>query len=158
MCGILGIASSQTIENLSIYLEGVKTMSHRGPDSSGKWHDSNSRVGFAHQRLSIIDLSEKGHQPMSDIDCLNTIIFNGEIYNFSDLYKKLSKKGYKFKSKTDTEVILAAYSEWGPFKNKKGLNLTNDALSFANFIEQKTFNQRMQNYLETGNSEIYFKN
>lgn len=113
MCGILGIASSQTIENLSIYLEGVKTMSHRGPDSSGKWHDSNSRVGFAHQRLSIIDLSEKGHQPMSDIDCLNTIIFNGEIYNFSDLYKKLSKKGYKFKSKTDTEVILAAYSEWG---------------------------------------------
>tara|TARA_B100001059_G_C17593742_1_gene456005 strand:+ start:116 stop:736 length:621 start_codon:yes stop_codon:yes gene_type:complete len=55
------------------------------------------------------------------------------------------------------EIQVAAYSEWGPFKNKKGLNLTNDALSFANFIEQKTFNQRMQNYLETGNSEIYFK-
>jgi len=113
MCGILGIASSQSIDNLSNYLDGVSSMSHRGPDSSGKWHDSNSRVGFAHQRLSIIDLSEKGHQPMSDIDCLNTIIFNGEIYNFTHLYKELSHKGYKFESKTDTEVILAAYSEWG---------------------------------------------
>ena len=55
------------------------------------------------------------------------------------------------------EIQVAAYSEWGPFKNKKGMNLTNDALSFANFLEQKTFNQRLQNYLETGNSELYFK-
>ncbi len=55
------------------------------------------------------------------------------------------------------EIRVTAYSEWGPFKNKIGANLTNDALSFANFIEQKTFNQRKKNYLDTGNSEIYFK-
>tara|TARA_E500000178_G_C16815932_1_gene659179 strand:+ start:168 stop:770 length:603 start_codon:yes stop_codon:yes gene_type:complete len=55
------------------------------------------------------------------------------------------------------EIRVTAYSEWGPFKNKIGANLTDDALSFANFIEQKTFNQRKKNYLDTGNSEIYFK-
>ena len=84
---------------------------HRGPDDSGVF--LSSRWSLGHNRLSIIDLSSTGHQPMLSADKKFAIIFNGEIYNFLEIKKELEALGYKFKSKTDTEVILYAYQEWG---------------------------------------------
>jgi asparagine synthase (glutamine-hydrolysing) len=89
------------------------TMSHRGPDDFGEWYSPDFRVGLAHRRLAIIDLSPLGHQPMHDVSGNLVIVFNGEIYNFSDLRKYLEENGHTFKSMSDTEVILAAYREWG---------------------------------------------
>lgn len=88
-------------------------MIHRGPDDAGEWWSSDGRVGLAHRRLSIIDLSPAGHQPMLDASGSLRIVFNGEIYNFVDLRDELVAKGYSFCSRSDTEVILAAYREWG---------------------------------------------
>ena len=91
---------------------GRDAMTHRGPDDAGEWWSDDGRVGLAHRRLSIIDLSAAGHQPMSDADGALHIVFNGEIYNFADLGDELAAKGYTFRSHSDTEVILAAYREW----------------------------------------------
>ena len=88
-------------------------MTHRGPDDSGEWWSTDGRVGLAHRRLSIIDLSTAGHQPMLDASGVLSIVFNGEIYNFADLRSELITKGYIFRSHSDTEVILAAYHVWG---------------------------------------------
>jgi asparagine synthase (glutamine-hydrolysing) len=88
-------------------------MSHRGPDDSGVWWDSVGRVGLAHRRLSVIDLSSAGHQPMSiDNDSL-CISYNGEIYNYLEHRRRLSGKGITFHSDTDTEVLLRLYQERG---------------------------------------------
>ena len=113
MCGILGFASHIVIKEREKYILGANLLNHRGPDDSGEWWSDEGHVGFAHKRLSIIDLSEKGRQPMTDTNGHFVIVFNGEIYNYLELFKKLSSKGYEFHSKTDTEVILAAYIEWG---------------------------------------------
>jgi asparagine synthase (glutamine-hydrolysing) len=83
---------------------------HRGPDGEGVWHNKNKNVAFGHVRLSIIDI-ENGAQPMTGT-CNNTICFNGEIYNYKELKNQLSTS-YSFKTKSDTEVILAAYEKWG---------------------------------------------
>ena len=113
MCGILGFASHQSIHQRNYLTNGISKLNHRGPDDSGEWWSNDFRIGFAHQRLSIIDLTQNGHQPMLDSDGKYAIVFNGEIYNYLDLFKQLSSKGYKFNSKSDTEVILSAYKEWG---------------------------------------------
>jgi len=86
---------------------------HRGPDDGGEWWSEDGRVGLAHRRLSIIDLSPAGHQPMHDATVALSIVFNGEIYNFAELRDELVTKGAVFRSHSDTEVILAAYREWG---------------------------------------------
>jgi asparagine synthase (glutamine-hydrolysing) len=88
-------------------------MMHRGPDDSGEWWSPNGRVGLAFRRLSIIDLSPAGHQPMSDAAAEVTVVFNGEIYNFLELRSELERLGAVFRSHSDTEVILAAYRQWG---------------------------------------------
>ena len=88
-------------------------MTHRGPDDAGEWWSADGRVGLAHRRLAIIDLSPAGHQPMHDASGMLSIIFNGEIYNFQELRSQLKGKGHQFRSHSDTEVILAAYCEWG---------------------------------------------
>ena len=111
MCGIAGIYyKNRKSEELK---EAVKIMihyqSHRGPDDEGIYQ--SEFVVLGHRRLSIIDLSKAGHQPMNYNDLW--ITFNGEIYNFLELKKKLEKKGYQFKTKTDAEVILALYAEYG---------------------------------------------
>lgn len=113
MCGILGVVSRFATKNRDWLVDGCFAMSHRGPDDAGVWWSDNGRVGFAHRRLSIIDLSSAGHQPMTTADGKFTIVFNGEIYNFSDLRAELESKGHVFQSRSDTEVILAAYREWG---------------------------------------------
>jgi asparagine synthase (glutamine-hydrolysing) len=88
-------------------------MRHRGPDGCGEWWSADGCVGLGHRRLAVIDLSTAGQQPMADASGQLNIVFNGEIYNFTDLRRQLADKGYTFRSDTDTEVVLAAYREWG---------------------------------------------
>jgi asparagine synthase (glutamine-hydrolysing) len=112
MCGIIGVISQENIEKLIPYLQqSCDAIIHRGPDDSGQESFERAYLGF--RRLSIIDLSEKGHQPMQDATGRYWIIFNGEIYNFQDLRKKLLDKGYSFNSNSDTEVILYTYLAFG---------------------------------------------
>jgi asparagine synthase (glutamine-hydrolysing) len=85
---------------------------HRGPDADGTWLSKDNACGFAHRRLSIIDLSARGSQPMSD-DRGNTIVFNGEIYNHRELRTECELKGFRFRSDSDTEVVLALYAMYG---------------------------------------------
>jgi len=111
MCGIAGIINlnNKPVEESRIRLM-MNKIKHRGPDDEGVFIDNN--FGLGHVRLSIQDLSMAGHQPMFSNDKRYSIIFNGEIYNFIELRNELEEK-YIFKTKTDTEVILAAYQEWG---------------------------------------------
>jgi len=113
MCGIIGIASVAKCEDRSWLVAGRDAMRHRGPDDAGEWWSADGRVGFGHRRLSIVDLSAAGHQPMQDDVRGLSIVFNGEIYNFRDLRNELSGAGYPFRTNSDTEVILAAYDCWG---------------------------------------------
>lgn len=110
MCGIAGIingGSQAVLERMA------EVQAHRGPDDHGvKWF-SERRSGLAHRRLSILDLSSAGHQPMSNHDGRRWITYNGEIYNYPELKRELTGRGYRFVSQCDTEVILAAYDEWG---------------------------------------------
>ena len=93
--------------------EACASLAHRGPDDSGLIYDEAAGVGLAHRRLSIIDLSSAGHQPMKSDDGKVCICYNGEIYNFRKIRKILEDCGHKFKSATDTEVVLKAYLQWG---------------------------------------------
>lgn len=88
-------------------------MRHRGPDDAGIWWSTDGRVGLAHRRLSIIDLTQSGHQPMADCTGQLRVIFNGEIYNYRDLRRELEGRGHQFSTASDTEVILYSYREWG---------------------------------------------
>lgn len=90
-----------------------EVLAHRGPDGQGIWIDETGRVGFMHRRLSIIDLSDNGRQPMHYLDHRYTITFNGEIYNYIELKEELLQKGYRFVSNSDTEVLLALYADRG---------------------------------------------
>jgi asparagine synthase (glutamine-hydrolysing) len=113
MCGIVGAINFDSHRPVSREL--IERMSdsvrHRGPDDSGCWTSGN--VGLGHRRLSIIDLSSSGRNPMCNEDGTVWIVFNGEIYNFQKLRPDLEARGHKFKSRTDTEVILHAYEEYG---------------------------------------------
>lgn len=114
MCGISGIISSKNILRYKPFLEqSLNTIKHRGPDDSGEWWAEEDNVGLGHRRLAIIDLSPLGHQPMMNLQSDLCIIFNGEIYNYIDLKNELIIKGHKFKSQSDTEVVMASYKEWG---------------------------------------------
>ena len=108
MCGIAGFYNiDKKPADYFLMKQMTDSLKHRGPDDSGIYLDQN--VGLGHARLSIIDLSSAGHQPMSSANRTIWITFNGEIYNFQKIKKDLEKLGYKFNSKTDTEVILYAY-------------------------------------------------
>ncbi|MCX6718070.1 MAG: asparagine synthase (glutamine-hydrolyzing) [Candidatus Staskawiczbacteria bacterium] len=112
MCGITGIYNYKGQKVDASLLENMTDiLGHRGPDDSGIYIKNN--IGLGHRRLSIIDLSPLGHQPMSNEDKTLQIVFNGEIYNFQEIRKVLENNGHKFKSKTDTEVILRSYEQWG---------------------------------------------
>lgn len=118
MCGIagfidgLGAGSEATLRAQALKM--VVRLSHRGPDHGDAWADSRSGVGLGHRRLSIVDLSSAGHQPMISKSGRFVVVFNGEIYNFSDLRLELQEKGHEFWGTGDTEVLLAAIEEWGP--------------------------------------------
>ncbi len=115
MCGIAGKAYFKNVKK-AVTPQELKLMSvaiaHRGPDDEGIFISKDKRLGLASRRLAIIDLSQKGHQPMSYLGRY-TITFNGEVYNFQEVRQKLAGLGYKFASGSDTEVILALYSKYG---------------------------------------------
>ena len=100
----------------------ANTLVHRGPDDSGTWVDPEVGVAFGHQRLSIIDISDAGHQPMISVDGRYVIIYNGEVYNFQGLGEQLEKLGHSFKGHSDTEVMLAAFVQWGVEASIKKFN------------------------------------
>ncbi len=120
MCGIAGIIQSDSSFYHKEHLKKMTdALAHRGPDGEGLWQNESGQVLLGHRRLSIIDLSDAGHQPMhfpfsggKGLGVRYTIIHNGEIYNYIELKEELKKKGYTFHSQTDTEVILAAYDCW----------------------------------------------
>ncbi len=107
MCGILGSYSKK----FHFKEEHLNIISHRGPDDKGYFFENNVMLG--HRRLSIVDLSINGHQPMSTIDNRYTIVFNGEIYNHIEIRNELIKEGFKFTSNSDTETLLYGYVKWG---------------------------------------------
>lgn len=109
MCGIAGLVSFQTPIDPASLADLVRGIAHRGPDDQGIHFSPGQRCGLGHARLSIIDLSPLGHQPMLDPESENAIVFNGEIYNFAALRKSCEAAGHRFRSHTDTEVILALY-------------------------------------------------
>ncbi len=125
MCGIGGIINknNKSVEELLIH-QMTDIIAHRGPDSSGSYLYKN--IAFGHRRLSILDLSSSGHQPMKYLDDL-VITYNGEIYNFIEIREELIQKGYIFDSNSDTEVILKAYHCWG----KTCVNYFNGMWSFS---------------------------
>lgn len=141
MCGIAGIVN---VSGAPVTQEVVRAMtralSHRGPDDEGTWFGTG--VGLGHRRLSIIDLSAAGHQPMTNEDGNLWITYNGEVYNAAALRAELEVAGHVFRSKTDTEVILHAYEEWGTHC----LSRFNGMFAFAiwNERERKLFAARDQ--------------
>jgi asparagine synthase (glutamine-hydrolysing) len=112
MCGIAGIlsTSSETIPTFHLK-KMIDAMAHRGPDGEGIWSNEKNNIVLGHRRLSVIDLSDAAAQPMHYLSRY-TIVYNGEIYNYAELKELLALNGYVFKSKSDTEVILAAYDFW----------------------------------------------
>ena len=115
MCGIAGIISQQPERRIGAMLQSIE---HRGRDDEGVWTSASvdaegRRVCLGHRRLSIIDTSEAGHQPMQYADGRYSVTFNGEIYNYRELRKELEKLNHRFRTDCDTEVLLAAYAEWG---------------------------------------------
>jgi asparagine synthase (glutamine-hydrolysing) len=113
MCGIVGTASLDRPPARDLILRMRDTLRHRGPDDEGAWWSRDGRVALGHRRLSIIDLSPAGRQPMTDGSGALQIVFNGEIYNYQEIRKELEARGHGFRTATDTEVILEAYLEWG---------------------------------------------
>jgi len=114
MCGIAGWASTQPLAGAGAELKSaVDALRHRGPDDDGIWSSPDCHVGLGHRRLAIIDLSPAAHQPMIDANGELVVVFNGEIYNFLDLKAQLTAKGHRFRTASDTEVLLATYREWG---------------------------------------------
>ena len=112
MCGIAGIVHLNGESVSPIVLQRMTdAISHRGPDGEGQWIDGN--IGLGHRRLSIIDLSQAGHQPILSSDQRYVLSYNGEIYNFRELRKELEVLGHQFRSQTDSEVVLNAMAEWG---------------------------------------------
>lgn len=114
MCGILGTLSfKDQISNPDLISSMSELIRHRGPDSDGNFIDESNKVALGFRRLAILDLSEAGKQPMASEDGRYFLVFNGEIYNHNELRSELVTLGYTFRSSTDSEVILAAYQEWG---------------------------------------------
>ena len=118
MCGITGLFSTQraipeAAEQDHVLRRMTDVIAHRGPDDQGIWHDEQGRCSLGHRRLSIIDTSSAGHQPMADPSGRWVISYNGEIYNFEEVRAQLQACGITFRGRTDTEVLLQALALWG---------------------------------------------
>ncbi|HKW62482.1 MAG TPA: asparagine synthase (glutamine-hydrolyzing) [Candidatus Acidoferrum sp.] len=131
MCGITGFLTSATeteLEMKVVVARMADQLVHRGPDDSGAWADSRAGIALGHRRLSILDLSPDGHQPMHSESGRYVIVFNGEVYNFRELRSTLESKGHRFRGHSDTEVMLAAMEHWGV---EEALPHFNGMFSFA---------------------------
>jgi asparagine synthase (glutamine-hydrolysing) len=159
MCGIVGFASTSKKFILDEIKKSAENLFHRGPDDSGDWLSDNGCVCLAHRRLSILDISISGHQPMHNPLKGLTIIFNGEIYNFKELRNELTNLGHLFVSQSDTEVLLAAYAEWGCECLSKLNGMFAFALYDANlnqlFLARDRAGEKPLFYLKDSNS-LYF--
>ncbi|MGD9107963.1 MAG: asparagine synthase (glutamine-hydrolyzing) [Gammaproteobacteria bacterium] len=113
MCGIVGYINNTKLDDKAVIQRMVDALVHRGPDDSGYWISDNHNVVLCHRRLSILDLSAEGHQPMQSACGRYVIVFNGEVYNFAELRSELEKLNHKFRGHSDTEIMLAAISQWG---------------------------------------------
>jgi asparagine synthase (glutamine-hydrolysing) len=115
MCGICGMLASPpaAAPDVGVLRKMRDTLRHRGPDDTGEWMSPDGRLALAHSRLSILDLSPAGHQPMTDATGRCVVVYNGEIYNHQDLRKELEGIGHRFRSQSDTEVLLECYRAWG---------------------------------------------
>jgi len=114
MCGINGIAASSVDEQLTTRLKRMTTaLAHRGPDANGIWISSDAMKGLGHTRLSILDLSDAGNQPMELIDRQLAMVFNGEIYNYKEIKSELVALGHQFRGSGDSETLLHAFAQWG---------------------------------------------
>lgn len=137
MCGIAGIYISERIQSLQILIKAMAdTLVHRGPDGEGYYMNEKGNLALGHRRLSIIDLSENGSQPMHYAERY-VITYNGQIYNYIELKQNLLAKGYNFKSTSDTEVLLALYAD----KKEKCLDDLDGMFAFAIYdkVEQTLF-------------------
>jgi asparagine synthase (glutamine-hydrolysing) len=133
MCGIVGVAFTHSQLGHEWLGTACNLLINRGPDDFGDWVSSDRRVGLGHRRLSILDLTTLGHQPMHQVKRGLSIVFNGEIYNFDELRRELEGFGHSFHSHSDTEVLLAAYAKW----DKDCLSRLNGMFAFAIFDAQR---------------------
>ncbi|NKQ41716.1 MAG: asparagine synthase (glutamine-hydrolyzing) [Sulfurovum sp.] len=132
MCGISGIINKNQKQVNEDEIKSINDLiTHRGPDDEGFYHERN--FAFGHRRLSILDLSSDGHQPMHYLDERYTITYNGEVYNYLEIRDELKKDGYTFHSDTDTEVVLASYDKWG----EECVNRFNGMWAFAIYDKEK---------------------
>ena len=117
MCGLAGIFRFKKLGESASFEKSVQAMSdrmiRRGPDDAGRWSDPDGNLFLGFRRLAILDLTESGHQPMCSADGRSVIVFNGEIYNHHELRLQLEARGIRFRSHSDTEVLLEALNEWG---------------------------------------------
>ncbi len=113
MCGIVGFCSCNNKVDRNVLISMRDALSHRGPDDKGEYIDEKNNIGLGHRRLSILDVSTLGHQPMSNDKGTIWVTYNGELYNFKEIRQELIHKGYSFKSNSDTEVLVKAYEQWG---------------------------------------------
>ena len=133
MCGIAGIISPNNLQDaLPSLQKATRLLAHRGPEKESFWTNNKGTVAFGHRRLCIIDLSEAAAQPMHYAERYS-IVYNGEIYNYREIKKELEAKGHFFQSQSDTEVVLAAYAEWGA----NALQQFDGAFAFAIWDEQE---------------------
>src|SRR5215204_1430157 len=117
MCGIVGVLGHGDRDLKAVLQPMVHALHHRGPDASGVWVDPHQHVAFGHARLSIIDISVEGRQPMVSRSGRYVLTYNGEVYNFAELRRELEQYGHIFRGHSDTEVMLAAFEEWGVEKS-----------------------------------------
>src|ERR1043165_1064116 len=134
MCGIAGLIDQNPETPMRAMLNAIE---HRGRDDEGLWTsqvvNEAGRVCFGHRRLSIIDTSSAGHQPMKSNDGRFVVMLNGEIYNYRELRQQLQSKGHQFHTQTDTEVLIEAWSEWG----EQCLDRLNGMFAFALWDERE---------------------
>ncbi len=150
MCGILGFVGARFPDKKSLIESGLSSMSHRGPDARGVWLSKDNLVGLGHVRLSIIELTEAGSQPMVGGNERYIIVFNGEIYNFRSIRQELAGEGYNFVGESDTEVLLKSYIHWG----ERCVNKIQGMFSFCIYDAEK-----MQMFLardRVGEKPLYY--
>ncbi|NLL17709.1 MAG: asparagine synthetase B, partial [Clostridia bacterium] len=117
MCGISGFLKCNTANTEESFKNSIDKMNatlvHRGPDNDGRWYDMEAGIALGHRRLSIIDVSPEGNEPMMSAGGRYVITYNGEIYNYRELRRELETAGWRFRGHSDTEVMLAAFEKWG---------------------------------------------
>ncbi len=141
MCGLAGIVNFEggnpdRLKEIASKMAGE--LSHRGPDDAGVWGDQGGLAALGFRRLSIIDLSETGHQPMISRDGRYALVYNGEVYNFAELRSELLLKGHRFNGSSDSEVVLSACQQWGVIEACKRFNGM-FALAFWDSLERKVY-------------------